>query len=157
MLRAPREARRHIREHHLANARATDDPTLDRRTAVDRPTIDDDGVHSTHAEREARADHPRTGDDVPEGDGVPSLEVTQDTTEGGGADRAEMVGLETGGEMDYPEHEETYELFLRITKWGVIVNVVLLIALAIGFYGGGGLFGGIAAFVILLVAARILF
>ena len=138
-------------EHHLANARATDDPS------TNRAAIDDEGVHSTHAERVARADHELTGDDVPEGDGIPSAEVMQDTTPGGGADRAEMVGLETGGEMDYPEHEQTYDLFLRITKWGIIVNVVLLVALAIGFYGGGGLIGGIAAFVVLMIAARVLF
>ena len=65
--------------------------------------------------------------------------------------------LEIAAEMDYPEHEETYALFLAITKWGVITTSVLLIAMAIGFFGGGGLFGGIVAFIILMVAARILF
>ena len=135
----------------MANARAAAD------TAVDRPTIDDEGVHSTHSERVARADHPLTGDDVPPGDGIPSAEVMQDTTPGGGPDRATLAGIETGGEMDYPEHEETYALFLRITKWGIIVNVVLLIAMAIGFFGGGGLLGGGIAFIVLMLAARILF
>ena len=121
----------------------------------DPSAIDDDGVHSTHAERVARADHELTGDDVPEGDGIPSLEVMHDTTEGGGPDRAEEVGI--GAEMDYPEHEETYSLFLTLTKWGTVVCVVLLIAMAIGFFGGGGLVGGIIAFIVLMIAARILF
>ena len=65
--------------------------------------------------------------------------------------------LEIAAEMDYPEHEQTYALFLAITKWGIITVVVLLIALAIGFYGGGGIFGGAIAFLALMIAARILF
>ena len=65
--------------------------------------------------------------------------------------------LEVAAEMDYPEHEETYALFLAVTKWGIIVVTVLLIAMAIGFFGGGGLFGGGIAFLVLMIAARILF
>ena len=124
----------------------------------DPSAIDDDGVHSTHAERVARADHELTGDDIPEGDGIPSMEVMHDTTEGGGADRAHTEGVvPLGAEMDYPEHEETYSLFLTLTKWGAVICVVLLIAMAIGFFGGGGFVGGVIAFVVLMIAARILF
>ena len=65
--------------------------------------------------------------------------------------------LEVAAEMDYPEHEETYALFLAITKWGVIVTTVLLIAMAVGFFGGGGLLGGAITFIVLMIAARILF
>ena len=65
--------------------------------------------------------------------------------------------LEIAREMDYPEHEQTYALFLTITKWGIITTTVLLIAMAIGFFGGGGLFGGGISFLALMIAARILF
>ncbi|MEL6947209.1 MAG: aa3-type cytochrome c oxidase subunit IV [Pseudomonadota bacterium] len=60
-----------------------------------------------------------------------------------------------GAPMDYPEHEKTYSFFLLLTKWGVIGNVALLIAMAVGFFMGGGLIGGTLVFLVLLVAARI--
>ncbi len=34
-------------------------------------------------------------------------------------------------EMDYPEHEKTYENFLAMTKWGVIFMVLLMVFMAI--------------------------
>ena len=33
--------------------------------------------------------------------------------------------------MDYAEHERTYKLFISLSKWTVIFNVVLLILMAI--------------------------
>ena len=33
--------------------------------------------------------------------------------------------------MDYAEHERTYRAFLLLVKWGVIVNVVILVLMAI--------------------------
>ena len=63
---------------------------------------------------------------------------------------------EDGAPMDYPEHESTYSMFLLLTKWGIIVNCVLLIAMAVGFFMGGGLIGGIGTFIILMIAARII-
>ncbi len=33
--------------------------------------------------------------------------------------------------MDYAEHEKTYKLFLLLTKWGIIFNVVILVLMAI--------------------------
>ena len=65
--------------------------------------------------------------------------------------------LEIAREMDYPEHEQTYAMFVGIAKWGVIGVTVLLIAMAIGFFGGGGLLGGGISFIALMIAARILF
>ncbi len=56
-------------------------------------------------------------------------------------------------EMDYPEHERTYSLFLTITKWGTIATVAVLIAMAFGFFAGGGLFGGTLVFVLLLAVS----
>jgi hypothetical protein len=55
--------------------------------------------------------------------------------------------------MDYPEHERTYERFLWLTKWSVVANMTLLIAMAAGFFGGFGLVGGILVWVVLLVIA----
>lgn len=53
--------------------------------------------------------------------------------------------------MDYAEHERTFSLFLTITKWGTIATVALLIAMAFGFFAGGGLIGGTLVFFALMV------
>ncbi|MCI5074730.1 aa3-type cytochrome c oxidase subunit IV [Oricola sp.] len=58
---------------------------------------------------------------------------------------------ETGAEMDYTEHERTYAMFLNMSKWLVVMCVALLIAMSFGFFAGGGLFGGIVAFVLLMI------
>jgi len=63
---------------------------------------------------------------------------------------------EHGAPMDYPQHESTYSLFLLITKWGIIANCALLVAMAVGFFLGGGLVGGTLTFIVLMIAARIL-
>jgi ABC-type phosphate transport system permease subunit len=34
------------------------------------------------------------------------------------------------GAMDYNEHHKTYALFLGLTKWTVILAIVLLVAMA---------------------------
>jgi hypothetical protein len=60
--------------------------------------------------------------------------------------------VETGAPMDYAEHEKTYEKFLAAAKWGSIHLVALLIAMAAGFFGGVGLFGGLVVFLVLAVA-----
>lgn len=63
-------------------------------------------------------------------------------------------GPEAGAPMDYQEHEQTFSLFLTLTKWGTIATAALLIAMAFGFFAGGGLVGGTVAFVLLLIVAR---
>lgn len=60
--------------------------------------------------------------------------------------------LETGAPMDYNQHEQTYRAFLALTKWGMMLVAVLLIAMAAGFFAGAGLFGGIIVFAVLSVA-----
>jgi hypothetical protein len=37
------------------------------------------------------------------------------------------------GSQDMRAHNETYGLFWALTKWGIIVNVIILIALAYFF------------------------
>ena len=108
------------------------------------------------AEREHEAERVRHGEDVvPQADPfMPDVDTLPDPADGPlhGAG-----SLEVAAEMDYPEHERTYSLFLSVTKWGILVVVSLLIAMAIGFYGGGGLLGGGIAFLALLGASAILF
>lgn len=59
--------------------------------------------------------------------------------------------VELGAPMDYREHEKTYSLFLAGAKYGSIIIVALLIAMAAGFFGHAGLLGGIAIFLILAI------
>jgi hypothetical protein len=58
--------------------------------------------------------------------------------------------VETGAPMDYREHEKTYNMFLSGAKYGTMVVAVLLIAMAAGFFGGGGFLGGLITFIILI-------
>lgn len=53
--------------------------------------------------------------------------------------------------MDYPEHEKTYLAFVALIKWGTVSCVALMIAMAFGFFAGGGLFGGTLLMIILLI------
>ncbi|MCB1386079.1 MAG: aa3-type cytochrome c oxidase subunit IV [Nitratireductor sp.] len=55
--------------------------------------------------------------------------------------------------MDYQEHQNTYGLFLWLTRWTVIACLGLLVAMMFGFFGGGGLIGGIAAYIVLMAIA----
>lgn len=55
--------------------------------------------------------------------------------------------------MDYSEHEKTYDLFLWLSKWTVIGCIALLLAMMVGFFAGGGLFGGSLVFVVLMVVS----
>ncbi|MBO6551903.1 MAG: aa3-type cytochrome c oxidase subunit IV [Roseitalea sp.] len=61
---------------------------------------------------------------------------------------------DAGAAMDYPEHEKTFNLFLALTKWGTVATAALLIAMAFGFFAGGGLLGGIIVFVLLMIVSR---
>ncbi|MCP1200332.1 aa3-type cytochrome c oxidase subunit IV [Notoacmeibacter sp. MSK16QG-6] len=58
--------------------------------------------------------------------------------------------IETGAEMDYGQHEKTYSTFVSLTKWSVLINVVLLIAMAFFFFTSAGFFSSIILFIILM-------
>ena len=60
--------------------------------------------------------------------------------------------VQTGAQMDYAEHEKTYEVFLAAAKWGTMCIVILLIAMAAGFFAGVGLIGSLILFIILNIA-----
>lgn len=72
------------------------------------------------------------------------------------ADQSYEVNNEHGAPMDYPEHEHTYSMFLWLTKWGILFNVALMIAMAVGFFMGGGFVGGVLTFIILMIASKVL-
>ncbi|MCQ0986576.1 aa3-type cytochrome c oxidase subunit IV [Jiella marina] len=44
---------------------------------------------------------------------------------------APKFDISEAAEMDYPEHEKTYGLFLGMFKWGTIAVVIILILMAI--------------------------
>ena len=54
--------------------------------------------------------------------------------------------------MDYPEHEKTYDQFIKFSIWSTAFCVALLIAMAFGFFGGGGLIGGTLLLIVLMAA-----
>lgn len=66
------------------------------------------------------------------------------------ADHSPSGPVEVGADMDYAEHDHTYRLFVQFAKWGTIVCVALLAAMAFGFVGGGGFFSSVILFVILV-------
>lgn len=69
----------------------------------------------------------------------------------------EMSGpVETGADMDYSEHEKTYSVFLAGAKYGVIVLVAMLIAMAVFFFTSAGAFSSILTFLVLCVGASFL-
>lgn len=56
--------------------------------------------------------------------------------------------VETGAAMDYREHEKTYAMFLAGAKYGTLIVVALMVAMAAGFFGHAGLLGGLLVFII---------
>ena len=71
------------------------------------------------------------------------------------ADQTYDLSDEHGAPMDYPEHEKTYSMFMFLVKWGILFNVALLLAMAVGFFMGGGFLGGLLTFIVLMIAAKI--
>jgi hypothetical protein len=65
------------------------------------------------------------------------------------ADHAPTGPVETGAEMDYAEHEKTYNAFLALAKYGSLVCAALLIAMAFGFFGGGGFISSTILFLLI--------
>lgn len=57
--------------------------------------------------------------------------------------------VETGAQMDYEEHHKTYTLFISLTKYGTLVCVSLLIAMAFGFFTTAGFFSSLVLFLII--------
>ncbi|TPW30671.1 aa3-type cytochrome c oxidase subunit IV [Pararhizobium mangrovi] len=59
---------------------------------------------------------------------------------------------ELGAEMDYEEHEKSYNVFTNIAKYGAMHVATLLIAMAFGFLAGAGF---IPAFILLVILTAV--
>lgn len=58
--------------------------------------------------------------------------------------------LEMGAEMDYGEHQRTYARFLMLAKYGTLITLALLIAMAFGFFTSAGFISAGILFVLIL-------
>ena len=65
------------------------------------------------------------------------------------ADNTPTGPVELGADMDYREHEQTYSLFLALTKYGSLATVALLVAMAFGFFTTAGIFSATILFVLI--------
>ncbi len=61
--------------------------------------------------------------------------------------------VELGAAMDYPEHTSTYALFVNLTKWGAIVCIALMAAMAFGFFTSAGVISASILFLGILALA----
>ncbi len=57
--------------------------------------------------------------------------------------------IELGADMDYAEHEKTYKTFIMLSKYGTMVCVALIIAMAFGFFTAAGFFSSLVLFLII--------
>lgn len=65
------------------------------------------------------------------------------------AEKKSDAPAETGAEMDYAEHERTYNLFLAISKYSSLVIIALLIAMAFGFFTAAGFISSTILFLLI--------
>ena len=63
------------------------------------------------------------------------------------ADHSPTGPVETGAQMDYPEHEKTYKTFISLAKYTSLVCLALLAAMAFGFFTNAGFFSSTILFV----------
>jgi len=64
--------------------------------------------------------------------------------------------IEMGADMDYREHEQTYSMFLVLSKYFVLVCCALLIAMTAGFFWGFGFISATVLFVLICVVGAFL-
>jgi Bacterial aa3 type cytochrome c oxidase subunit IV len=65
------------------------------------------------------------------------------------ADHSPAGPVETGAQMDYHEHERTYATFITMAKYGTLVCVALMIAMAFGFFTTAGFFSATVLFIVI--------
>lgn len=66
------------------------------------------------------------------------------------ADNTPTGPVELGAQMDYAEHEGTYKLFVKLSKYGTLVCVALMVAMAFGFFAPAGFFSSAVLFLVLV-------
>jgi hypothetical protein len=71
------------------------------------------------------------------------------------ADHASTGPVELGADMDYAEHEKTYRGFTMLAKYGTIVCLATLIAMAFGFFAGG-FFSAVILFIVIVAVGSYL-
>jgi hypothetical protein len=57
--------------------------------------------------------------------------------------------VEMGAEMDYQEHEKTYDNFIALAKYGTLITAALLLAMAFGFFTAAGFFSATILFILI--------
>ena len=57
--------------------------------------------------------------------------------------------VEMGAEMDYPEHEKSFDVFIGMVKYGSLASAATLIAMAFGFFTAAGFFSSLVLFIII--------
>lgn len=65
------------------------------------------------------------------------------------ADHPPAMPAEVGAEMDYPQHEKSYRLFIALAKYGTLHVIALLIAMAFGFFTSAGFFSSLILFILI--------
>jgi hypothetical protein len=65
------------------------------------------------------------------------------------ADHPPAMPAEVGAEMDYPQHEKSYRLFVALAKYGTLHVLALLIAMAFGFFTSAGFFSSLILFILI--------
>ncbi|HVW55950.1 MAG TPA: aa3-type cytochrome c oxidase subunit IV [Rhizobiaceae bacterium] len=65
------------------------------------------------------------------------------------ADHPPAMPAEVGAEMDYPQHEKSYRLFVALAKYGTLHVLAVLIALAFGFFTSAGFFSSLILFILI--------
>ncbi|TIS07171.1 MAG: aa3-type cytochrome c oxidase subunit IV [Mesorhizobium sp.] len=69
------------------------------------------------------------------------------------ADHTPTGPVELGAQMDYAEHDRTYNAFLALAKYGSLVCAAILLAMAFGFFAGG-FFSATILFIVIMAWGR---
>ncbi|MEO4044132.1 aa3-type cytochrome c oxidase subunit IV [Hoeflea sp. CAU 1731] len=65
--------------------------------------------------------------------------------------------VETGADMDYAEHEKTYEAFLSFSKYGMMAIIAILLGMAIGFFTSAGfIFSSLLTIILIVIGVMLL-
>lgn len=72
------------------------------------------------------------------------------------ADHTAAGPVELGAKMDYAEHEKTYSMFIGLVKYGSLACVALLVAMAFGFFAGGGFISSVIVFLLICAVGAFL-
>ena len=72
------------------------------------------------------------------------------------ADHSPSGPVEVGAQMDYAEHEKTYNMFIALAKYGSVFCIALLVAMAFGFFTSAGLISSTILFALLCLVGGFL-